>query len=1250
MAVSRRRIRSSAWLVGALGIGLVVSGGGMPAVSSAAAAQGFSALSSADETNLSGTDLAPAMAAALASGKRIEDEAQRNEFTRVYANPDGTWTSETASSPESVQDESGTWHELDPTLMEDGGRLAPKYGLSPVTISAGGDKVFATMSEEGHDLAWQWPTVLPEPVVDGASATYVGVAAGGIGDLVVTATDGGFSYNVVLHEEPTEPVEVAVPVITDGGVLKETQDGGLAVITNDGGPVVEAPEPVMFDASTDDAGDPTNVATVDAEVDKSGTGAPVLTLLPDEDFLHDSDTVYPVTVDPTFAPLYSSDTWIQTPDLANAQTGSQELRVGSKDAGAHKARAFMHFGGTTNPWAGMAIDSASLVLRNFDSGSCANGAIRASMISQDWGAGISWPGPSVSASYDKDYAPALGYSASCPAADAAWDVTAMVRQWAGGVANNGIRLAAVDAAASNTYRRYRSANYQNYPGLRPHLNVTYNNPPARIGVTPAVWYQPASGDAMAYASTMYPTLKAQAIDADSTMLHFEVRATPTGPVVSTCDSSNVSPSTVTLCQVTTILPNNSTFIWRVKAKDADSWAGGSIDADAGWSSWGYVRIAATVPAAPQINCGAGYPNGSVGIDRPPTALSCTVSAPAGIYSAPAYIRWSVDGGAQNLTAITQSADPSIARTTVSVPNTVGSHSIVATAESPSGLSSTQASYSTTFKEIQSALIPAPPCGTGCAPIGPTTVYDSATDGMLPAGQTKLIPLAAFLPQPDVVSDVRFTIQVTGWAGSGSLRIYNPDFTKPVYPSMLITGGDDPSLGKMASGLVEQSVSGNAIAISNDTGAGIAIRVQLTGVDTWFDATEADLDGAEENPGDDENVDEGSGIGEESQDVEFAPSKSQAESLGFADGVPSSALVASRTAAGEDSCQVDEAGDYEMCIDFMTQAQYEAEIEAELADMTPVEKGRIAYSASTDAALAAPVTCASTGRWSSGTRYKSCRKLFATVMIFNQKTGSQVGKAKFTVSETAEVSRLSTEIRRTLTLRWSLGRGVGEAGIGGVFDRTCAECTAVAPDPKPWSVGPIDKTTTYTFVEHGKTKGNDEPWSVLHGISMRTTTPAQFHFGSVQLFSPTFRCDNASYFSGPGCVILDFVPTFYMSSNSLWAAAPQTASHIGAAISGGYRSLLHRAYSGTAKRPNRNAAIRQCNAQRRYSGETGSCDEYPFASTYEGCAAYICSTRLIDLSDNRRGGSLLGGFYRRQRLMTSAGGNYHGDAFKVKIRN
>src|SRR4051812_49164459 len=118
MAALHRRIRPTAWLVGAVGLALVVSMGGAPAVAapqvaSAPAVTAAVAPPAKDGDETSRPDSVSALVTARASGERVEDTSQRTETKRVYANPDGSWTSDTASQPESVQDDEGEWHDIE---------------------------------------------------------------------------------------------------------------------------------------------------------------------------------------------------------------------------------------------------------------------------------------------------------------------------------------------------------------------------------------------------------------------------------------------------------------------------------------------------------------------------------------------------------------------------------------------------------------------------------------------------------------------------------------------------------------------------------------------------------------------------------------------------------------------------------------------------------------------------------------------------------------------------------------------------------------------------------------------------------------------------------------------------------------------------------------------------------------------------------------------------------------------------------
>ncbi|MYW21706.1 hypothetical protein GT039_40600 [Streptomyces sp. SID2955] len=93
-----------------------------------------------------------------------------------------------------------------------------------------------------------------------------------------------------------------------------------------------------------------------------------------------------------------------------------------------------------------------------------------------------------------------------------------------------------------------------------------------------------------------------------------------------------------------------------------------------------------------------------------------------------------------------------------------------------------------------------------------------------------------------------------------------------------------------------------------------------------------------------------------------------------------------------------------------------------------------------------------------------------------------------------------------------------------------------------------------------------------------------------------------------------------------------------------KAPLHRTVSAKRNEDNRDAAKKQC---RRYwgagysHGGTRDCDEYPFASTYEGAAEhdydpevrkFNFSVKPIAKEDNRAGGSILKGFYSKNRIL------------------
>ncbi|MBO9523636.1 MAG: DNRLRE domain-containing protein [Nocardioidaceae bacterium] len=682
-------------------------------------------------------DAVSAVVTARASGQRVEDLSRRTETSQVFANPDGSWTEEHADGPVRVEDAAGEWHEVDTTLVERDGVIEPRYAAADVELSDGGDKVFAAMSEDGKDLEWTWPSTLPEPELDGNTATYVGAVDGG--DLVVTALPTGFTHSVVLRERPEDPsavsglfgsspgeagqsegsaVQFSMPVATDGARLVETSAGGLQVKESDGDVVVAAPRPLMWDAQTDATGEPSDVAPVDVTVTTPGQVAPdgttagaspVLTLTPDQDFLTDPDTQYPVTIDPTFTvPTPSGDTFVQ--DSGSYTSGStvngwSTLRSGAQDSTAPVARSFIKF--ATVDLTNKTLLSAQLQARNVRSLSCTNGSTVVYRPTASWApTTITWANqPAVANVTPPQYYLPHGGPAgsSCTAHGwAVWNVLSMVQAWQAGAGQYGFRLSAATPTASTDYREFRSMEGSGgVTTYHPKLVITYNRAPYSPTVpilTAAATYAPqGSSTSTLYVQNAQPSFSATVSDPDGGTVRavFQVYDAATNAVVASCSSPFVPSGQKASCAVTsgTALVTGHSYYVKTTAHDGTEYTGHTTSATtATWSGRTDFVVATDTPAAPVVSCPTPYTDGSWAPTAPGGTVACTVTATGSGASAPGWIDVAVDRRAVEHTLITQSSDPAVAKVEVSIPTTDGGHGVTATAISPSGKVSSTTDY------------------------------------------------------------------------------------------------------------------------------------------------------------------------------------------------------------------------------------------------------------------------------------------------------------------------------------------------------------------------------------------------------------------------------------------------------------------------------------------------------------------------------------------------------------------------------
>ncbi|MFJ2734963.1 MULTISPECIES: hypothetical protein [unclassified Streptomyces] len=285
-------------------------------------------------TAASGTPESQASALAAEIGERVAVEAVTTESSQVFANPDGTFTQEMNAAPVRARKDDGTWAPIDTTLVREAdGSIRAKNTTTDVTFSGGGSgDGLVTLEDKGHELQLGWPTALPEPRIDGNTATYPGVLPDI--DLKLTALSSGYTSVLVVKtaEAAKNPALETISMAVSGGGLDitPTADGGFVARDSDGTPVFESPAGQMWDSAGDTPATVTATSTVtpqsarnaSAELaplpDAKGEPAPsegpgsgdaaaklplkvtgtTLEITPDPALLHGKDTVFPLYIDP----------------------------------------------------------------------------------------------------------------------------------------------------------------------------------------------------------------------------------------------------------------------------------------------------------------------------------------------------------------------------------------------------------------------------------------------------------------------------------------------------------------------------------------------------------------------------------------------------------------------------------------------------------------------------------------------------------------------------------------------------------------------------------------------------------------------------------------------------------------------------------------------------------------------------------------------------------------------------------------
>ncbi|GAA2000183.1 LamG domain-containing protein [Nocardiopsis rhodophaea] len=293
-----------------------------------------------------------ASAKAAATGERVEIPALTDERSRVFAEPDGSFTLEQSAVPERVRTAEG-WTPVDTTLATTGsGMVRPKASSAEVEFSGGGDAPMARVGLGSKAVELDWPGELPAPTLEEDRATYADVLPDV--DLVLTAGTDGFSQVLVVKTRKAaqnpDLAELELALGTEGVRMRADAAGNLDALGDKGGEsVFTASAPAMWDSAGQDVPEQekasrpaagARTALVRAEVEPAS-----IKLVPDAAMLDDPETEFPVFIDPSVSVSRKAWAYVNRkyPSQAYYNRSEKDTGVGYEPQYGNTKRAFWRF-------------------------------------------------------------------------------------------------------------------------------------------------------------------------------------------------------------------------------------------------------------------------------------------------------------------------------------------------------------------------------------------------------------------------------------------------------------------------------------------------------------------------------------------------------------------------------------------------------------------------------------------------------------------------------------------------------------------------------------------------------------------------------------------------------------------------------------------------------------------------------------------------------------------------------------------
>jgi hypothetical protein len=572
------------------------------------------------------------LAKAESSGEKVEITSKRTETSEEYATPDGNFEAVEHLRPVRAR-VGGQWRGIDTTLRKaPDGAITPGVTTVGLRLSGGGSGPLVRMERAGRGMSLTWPKALPEPTLNGDTATY---EVSQDVDLRVRVEPDGYSTYILIKspEAARDPVlrELHLDVDAPGLELRKAVDGGAeAVDPGAGGPVFVTAPPKMWDSAaggdsapastraaqsaaetsaTDGPGDAAKVAPINLQVAPDGGE---LVLRPDTELMDSPDVTYPLVLDPqSYAPKASSWTmaskyWASSPQWkfnGDSDAGMGFCGDTSRCAPLDTKRLFYQV--PTSKFAGKTILSADFVVHETHSYSCSARQVelwRTKAINSS----TTWNTQSASGFWIdklKTLDEAIGYSGTCPAGDVEfWALRAVQQAAANGWSTTTFGLRATDEGDVYAWKRFSDDAY---------LRVQYNRPPGQIKMSQLSQSPGGACSSTSKRVGTLPTLRAMDVtdpDGDKVSVQFQASWDAgdgkgwTSRWTSGTSTSKASGSDFSIALPSSI-PKNNKIGWHARTYDGAQWSP--------WSYEGSATDCATVydtsvPAQPTITS-AQYP-------------------------------------------------------------------------------------------------------------------------------------------------------------------------------------------------------------------------------------------------------------------------------------------------------------------------------------------------------------------------------------------------------------------------------------------------------------------------------------------------------------------------------------------------------------------------------------------------------------------------------------------------------------------